>query len=119
MINDQYKAEALAVLRKGRALIDNRWAQGALKLRPSSSWAVTLGEGQDPFAYAYCALGGCREAAIRLDLPSGFAVELLRQALEQTTVKTTAVAAWNDRRGRKKEDVVNLYDSAIEMVESL
>jgi hypothetical protein len=99
--------ETLLVLKRARTLVESGWCQKAYatdavgqQVRP-----------EDPTAVAYCIRGALRAQEADTDLD---ALNDADRALERRAMR--GIAGFNDQQGRTKDEVLTLFDRAIDDV---
>lgn len=93
------KSSPAAVLKRARELIEQGWVQG--------DWRVTDDNGK----MSFCAIGALNEASTKVNWETkDEARELLGSALRNGYHD---VIEYNDADGRRKADVLKLFDRAI------
>lgn len=119
---------AYAVLELARELVGDGWTTGAY-VRSSSGWAVPI---DSRSVRRVCAAGALDRAGVALDVPleerdlvRTYLVELI--PLDEVHVISRPYAdggallleRWNDTPGRTRDDVLALYDRALEHLREL
>lgn len=93
-----------ALLIQARALIKSGWCRFA--------WAKERKNGE----FSYCIVGALQSATRTLETPQSLVSELLRVLPKSESIYTGSLRLieWNDQRGRKKAEVLALFNRAIE-----
>lgn len=113
-------SNVITVLQDAKKYVEKGWTRGRIYRREGNQ-------------HTYCALGAIHRAAgagVRAEYlwgngkydshASEVAQEFLKKAIAKVrrqSVDKVDVASWNDWHGRKQEDVVKIFDRAIEIAE--
>ncbi len=109
-------ADVLKVLETARALIEKGWTQRVAAADKHGRQVDVISEK----ATCFCTVGAIHRASADLDLPSSSATlakRVLRQSFSRIIVVNHVIddglIIFNDAPGRKKEEVLSLFDAGI------
>ena len=110
------KTNALLILKEARALVEKGWTQNAEARNKRGAECSKL----DRHACAWCITGAMDAVSYKrftlASLDWQEAVRAIRIAINRD-VEYTFLSDWNDAPGRKKEEVLAVFDKAIESLE--
>jgi hypothetical protein len=96
-----------SALRAARAKIERGWCKNDYAVDEEGLSVLPT----NPRATNFCAVGALRSLGLHIDL----FIEAERALSSQ--IGWEVVVDWNDKRGRTKQDVLDLYDQAIASLE--
>lgn len=108
---------AAAILTHARGLVAKGWCQDA----PARLQDGTATLAEDPAAAKFCILGALDRAWEAVDhLEDREAIRLATKSIHDALGSHTIsdISAWNDKRRRRKRDVLAAFDQAITRTES-
>ena len=100
--------DSVEVLKRARELVANGWTRKTIARDANGRFVTVLSRE----ATSFCVVGGLMRAQSEM---GGFITRNLRRVLEiAADIEYRDIADWNDEPGRTKEEVLAVYDKAIE-----